>query len=154
MSQLSKIKAALSRVADPVIRERLLMVQASYRKPFRIVADEFGCAHGKARYWRVRYDLHGLIGLHTKPRSGRPRRISEIESMKLRKVVRKHDPKQGWTTKRVRQLIWEETGVKYCERQVIRISQWWGLSQIKPRPMYAYSKKEDREAFLKKTSVT
>lgn len=154
MSQLSKVKAALNRVSDPVIRERLLMVQASYRKPFRTVADEFGCTHGKARYWRVRYDEYGLRGLYTKPRSGRPRKISEKELMRLRKVVRKHDPKQGWTTKKVRQLIWEETGVRYCERQVIRISQWWGLSQIKPRPMYAYSKKEDREEFLKKTSVT
>lgn len=154
MSQLSKIKATLNRVTDPVIRERLLMVQASYRKPLRDVADEFGCTHGKARYWKVRYEEQGLRGLYTKPRSGRPRKISERESMRLRKAVRKHDPKQGWTTKKIRQLIWEETGIRYCERQVIRISQWWGLSQIKPRPMYAYSRKEDREAFLKKTGVT
>jgi len=52
------------------------------------------------------------------------------------------------------EIIYKEAGVLYSSRQVIRISQSWGLSQIKPRPRYAYSKKDDRGEFIKKTKVS
>lgn len=150
MSQLSKIRALLKRVKDPVMRERLLMVQASCCGTFVSTGKTFGCCEGKVRYWRRRFEEQGLRGLKTKTYPGRPPKISEEASVKLKEVVSRHDVKQGWTTKRVRQLIYAETGVLYSERQVIRITQSWGLSRVKPRPRYAYSKQEDREAFLKK----
>lgn len=154
VSMLSKIKASLKRVKDPVIRERLLMVQSSLKKPLRDVALEFGVTHGKVAYWKNRYKKDGLRGLYTKERSGRPSKLSREVQAKIRRTVRRHDMKKGWTTKHIKTCIKKESGVLYSDRHVLRISQSWGLSQIKPRTRAAYSKQEDRDAFLKKTSAS
>ena len=148
----TKIKASLQRVKDPVIRERLMMVQAAIRHPLRDVAREFGCVHGKIAYWKNRYLKFGLKGLHTKRQTGRPSKMNPEQIKILKRKVRRHNPKQGWTTKHIRSLIHKEAGVTYTSRHILRISQSWGLSQIKPRKRSAYSKKEDREAFIKKTN--
>lgn len=151
MSQLSKIRSSLKCVKDSVVRERLLMVCMSYEMSFRSVGERFGCSEGRVRFWRRRYEWEGLQGLRTRPRSGRPPKMSGEASLKVRESVSKHDVKRGWRTKRIRQVIYEETGVLYSERQVIRIAQSWGLAQITPRPRSAYARKEEREAFVKKT---
>lgn len=153
MSQISRIRALLKRVEDSAIRERLLMIQESYGSSFRYVGKTHGCSDGKVRYWRRRFEAGGLRGLQTKQYPGRPPKIPKESSLKIRYIVRRHNVKQGWTTKQIRELIHSETGILYSERQVIRITQSWGLSKIKPRPRYAYSREEDREAFLKKTAV-
>ena len=154
MNRLSKIKASLKRVKDPTLLERLLMVEASYEKPLRDAAESFGCSHGTIDFWKKRFEKDGLRGLYTKPKSGRPPKITNVQEKKIKRKVRRHDIKHGWTTKHVKITIYEETGIKYCRRQVIRICQSWGLSKIRPRPRYAYSKKEDRVAFVKKTDET
>lgn len=150
MTILSEIRSSLKRVADPVIRERLLMVRAAYESPLRDAGRRFGCAHGKIDFWKKRYEAHGIRGLQTKPRSGRPPKITLKQSAKLRRAVRKHDAKRGWKTQGIKELIYEETGVRYSLRHTIRIAQSWGVAKIKPRPRYAFSKQEDRNAFLKK----
>lgn len=153
MSKLDKIKSSLKRITDPVIRERLLMVQATYKESLREVAKTFGCTHGKVDYWRKRYGKMGLKGLKTKPRSGRPSLITKKQAKEIRTIVRKHNIKRGWRTTHIRGAIYENAGVKYSVRQIIRISQSWGLSKIKPRPRYAFSKEEERADFLKKTGA-
>ena len=154
MNRMSAVKSSLRRVKDTVIRERLLMVQASYQKPLRDVAKTFGYTHGKVDYWKKRYETQGLHGLYTKPRSGRPPKISQEQTMQIRRTVRKHNIKKGWRTQHVRELIVGKTGVKYSSRDTIRILQSWGLAKITPRPRSAFSKKEDRKAFQKKTRST
>lgn len=153
MSELDNIKSSLKRITAPLIRERLLMVQATYKGSLREVAKTFGCTHGKVDYWRKRYDKMGLKGLETKPRSGRPPFITKQQAKDIRKVVRKHNVKRGWKTTHIRNTIYETAGIKYSTRQIIRISQSWGLSKIKPRPRYAFSKEEERVDFLKKTAA-
>lgn len=150
----SEINATLSRIKDPVIQNRLMMVRDAYRQPLREVAASYGCVHGKVDYWKKRYEQLGLRGLYTKKQSGRPKKISVEQEKKIRRIVRRHNLKRGWRTTYISSTIKEETGVKYSKRQVIRISQSWGLSKIKPRPRYAFSKQEDREEFIKKTEVT
>lgn len=154
MNHMHNIKTAIQRVKDPMIKERLLMVQASSTEPLRDVAKRHGCTHGKVDFWKKRYGVLGLRGLYTKPRSGRPPKITREQMRKLKRTVRKHNIKRGWRTVHVRQLITEEAGVKYSVRHTIRIIQSWGLSKIKPRPRYAFSKQEERDAFLKKTRAT
>jgi len=154
MNQISRIRSSLKQAKDPVIRERLLMVQAAYEAPLRDAAKQFGCTHGKIDFWKHRYEETGIRGLYTKKRSGRPPKISSEQSIQLRRTVRKHNVKSGWRTQGVRELIVNETGVKYSFRHTIRIVHSWGLAKVKPRPRYAFSKKEDREAFFKKTRPT
>lgn len=150
----SEINAALSRIKEPVIQNRLMMVRDAHRQPLRDVAASYGCTHGKVDYWKKRFDQFGVRGLYTKKQPGRPRKITPQQEKKLRRTVRRHNVKQGWRTKQVRQLINEEAGVKYSIRQTIRITQSWGLGKIKPRPRYAFSKQEDRDHFIKKTKNT
>lgn len=147
---ISKINVSLKRIKDPVIRERLLLVRAAQKQPLREVANIFSCAHGKVDYWKQRYEKLGLRGLQTKPRSGRPKKISQEQEKKIKRKVRKHNPVRGWQTKQVKELIREEAGVKYTERHTLRIAQSWGLSQVTPRPRNVRSRREDREAFGEK----
>lgn len=154
MNHIRLIQQTLRRVKDPLIRERLRMVKSSYEQPLRDVAEEFNCVHGRVDYWKKRYEQGGLRGLSTKPRSGRPKKISPAQEQMLRRTVRKHNIKQGWKTKHVRQLITKKTEITYSFRHTIRILHAWGLSKIKTRPRYAFSKQEDRDAFLKKTQPT
>ncbi len=150
-NEITKVSAALKRVRDPQIRERLLMVHEAYTQPLRDVGKKFACTHGKIDFWKKRFEKEGLRGLYTKLRSGRPQKISKKQTERIRKTVRKHNIQRGWRTIHILETIRKETGVTYSKRQIIRISQSWGLSKIQPRPRYAYSKKEDRDAFVKKT---
>ena len=144
----------LDKASDPVIKNRLLMVRASFKKPLRDVAYDFDCTHGTVAYWKRRYLKNGIKAMKTKDRSGRPKRISKKQEIKVKNKIMKHNNKQGWRTIHIRALIKENTGVLYSERHVVRIAQSWGLSQQKPRPRYIYSKKEDRDKFIKKTEIS
>jgi transposase len=150
----ARIRQTLKRVRDPTIRERLLMVQDAYEMPLRDAAKRHGCTHGKIDFWKKRYEAKGLRGLSTKERPGRPSKLAPEQTKKLRRTVRKHNIKQGWRTKHVRQLIKEEADVTYTQRHTIRLLHKWGLAKIVPRPRYAFSKEEDRDEFIKKTSGT
>lgn len=154
MKSVKRIETALKRINDPVIRERLLMVKGAYEHPLRDIAKIFSCVHGKIDYWKKRYEKCGVKGLETKQKSGRPKKITDEQEQNISKKVRKHNIKNGWQTKKVRELIHEDAGVKYSFRHTIRIIQSWGLSKIVPRPRYAFSKKGDRNNFIKKTRTT
>ena len=149
-----RINATLQRITDPVIRERLLLVKASFKKSLRDVAYDFGYTHGKVAYWKNRYKKHGLNGLYTKERSGRPSKLKPVLAAEIRRRVRRHNIKQGWTTRHIREYVKKMGGVTYTERHIQRLTHKWGLAQIKPRKRSAYSKKEDREAFQKKTKTS
>ena len=154
MKFMKQIEIALKKINNPIIRERLLMVKETYDRPLRDVAKTFSCVHGKVDYWKKRYEKYGVKGLETKQKSGRPKKITDEQEQNIRSKIRKHNIKDGWRTKKVREMIYEDASVKYSFRHTIRILQSWGLSKIVPRPRYAFSKKEDRNNFLKKTRTT
>lgn len=154
VSVLSNVKRSLKRVKEPVVRERLLMVQAACELPLREAAGKFGCTHGKVDFWKKRFEEQGVRGLQTKARSGRPRKISEDEELTIKQTVEKKNMAHGWRTIHVRKLIEKTTRVEYSKRHTIRILQRWGLARITPRMRYAHSKESARKAFLKKTRPT
>ncbi|MBI2669025.1 helix-turn-helix domain-containing protein, partial [Candidatus Woesearchaeota archaeon] len=80
------------------------MIRDAYKKPLRDVAASYGCTHGKVDYWKKRYEKSGVLGRYTKKQSGRPRKISQKQETNLRRTVRRHNIKQGWQTKQIRQL--------------------------------------------------
>ena len=154
MYKETRISKDLDQTNNPVIKNRLLMARASFKKPLRDVAFDFDCTHGTVAYWKNRYIKYGIEGMNTKERSGRPKKISKKQEIKIKNKVMKYNNKNGWRTKHIRALIKEDAGVVYSERHVIRIAQSWGLSQQKPRSRYIYSKKEDRNSFIKKTKIS
>src|SRR3989338_9954681 len=92
----SNINATLKRIKEPVIQNRLMMVRDTYRQPLREVAASYGCTHGKVDYWKKRYKQLGVRGLYTQKQWGRPKKISVKQEKKIRRMVRRHDIKQGW----------------------------------------------------------
>ena len=154
VNAVTQIKQTLKRVKKPEIRERLLMVKTSHEKSLRDAADEFGVTHGKIDFWKKRYHQFGLRGLKTKQRPGRPPKINDQQAATIKQTVSKKNMRQGWRTTHVRELIRQETGVKYTKRHTIRILQKWGMARVTPRPRYAHSDEKDRKKFLKKTRLT
>jgi len=154
MNAVTQIKQTLKRVKNPKIRERLLMIKTAHEKSLRDAADDFGVTHGKIDFWKKRYQHYGLRGLQTKTRSGRPPKINDEQATSIKQTVSKKNMRQGWRTTHVRELIHQETGVKYTKRHTIRILQKWGLARVTPRPRYAHSDEKERKKFLKKTRPT
>lgn len=149
--QRSKIRRSLTKVRDPVIRDRLRVVQCYYEQgTFRKAAKEAGCGHMKVKYWTDRYDRGGVRGLSSpEKRGGRPRKINKKTEERLKAEITKRTGRESWRTTQIRQYIKRRSGIAYSERQTIRIAQRWGLAQIMPRPRYAHSKESERVAFLK-----
>lgn len=154
LSVVSNVRRCLKTARNPVVRERLLMVQAACEKPLREAAEDFGCTHGKVDFWKKRFEEEGLRGLQTKPKAGRPRKITAEEETVIRQTVKQKNMTRGWRTIHVRKLISKTTDVEYSVRHTIRILQRWGLARITPRMRYAHSKESARKAFLKKTRPT
>lgn len=119
------------------IKERLLMMTHILQKcTLRDVAEKLHCDHKLVLYWKRRYFSEGLDGLKTRPKSGKPRKISRRQESNLKKTFAKENPKKPWTTKRVSSLIAEKTGINYSQRQVTRILNRWNFGLTSGRPIY------------------
>lgn len=135
---------------DGEVKERLLMIiwleegASSYD-----VARRLNCPHSKALYWKKRFRKMGIVGLRTKPRSGRPSDISKERELVIKEQL---GGKNFWQTKWVSELIYEKTGVKYSQRHIVRLMHKWGFKLITPRKQHLKSaSKEEKEEFVKKT---
>ena len=60
------------------VRARIVLAAACRRSNARIAAD-LGITVDMVRKWRGRFAAHGLGGLKDRPRTGRPRQISELD---------------------------------------------------------------------------
>lgn len=148
--QLAKIKRSLKTTPDPLIRERLLIVQASYEYPtLRESAKHCGTSYVSVKHWRDRYEGQGIKGLAPTPITGRPAKLNPLKALAIKRAVVRESTTRSWQVKQVREYIRRSASVTYSLRQTIRIMQSWGLVPLVPRPRYAHSKEADRTAFLK-----
>lgn len=116
----------------------------------RRVADRLGCSHPKILYWKQRFEENGIGGLNTKPRKGRPVRISKRHEEGMVKKL-KEGSLYGWRTKAVTDLISRETGVRYSDRHTRRLLKKWGFALIRPRKRHINrASREEIEAFKKR----
>lgn len=148
--QLAKIKRSLRTVSEPLIRERLLIVQSAYEYPtLRESAKHCGTSYVSVKHWRDRYQEYGLKGLAPTPITGRPPKLDPAEAKTIKQAVVRQSGKQSWQVKHVQEYIRHSASITYSLRQTIRIMQSWGLVPLVPRSRYAHSKEADRIAFLK-----
>lgn len=148
--QLAKIKRSLKTALDPLIRERLLIVQAAYEYPtLRESAKHCGTSYVSVKHWRDRYEKQGIKGLAPTPITGRPTKLNPTKALVIKQAVVRESATRSWQVKQVREYIQRSGRVTYSLRQTIRIMQSWGLVPLVPRPRYAHSKETDRTAFLK-----
>jgi transposase len=105
-----------------------------------------------ARYiWR--YEAEGLAGLFTKPRSGRPRRVTPEYEAKLLKAVAQEPrslglPFSNWTTAGLAGYLAKQTGIVITPRQVENYlkANGWRLR----RPVRTVKHKQDPDLVAEK----
>jgi putative transposase len=100
-----------------------------------------------------RYEAEGLVGLFTKPRSGRPRRVTPEYEARLLKVVAQEPralglPFSNWTTANLAEYMASETGIVIRARQVENYlkAHDWRLR----RPVRTVSHRQDPELVAEK----
>ena len=79
-----------------------------------------------------RYEAEGLDGLFTKPRSGRPRRVTREYETRLLATVKQEPrslrlPFSNWTTANLASYMAEKTGIVITPRQVenyLKVNDW------------------------------
>ena len=133
------LKKSYKKEKDAKVKERMLMiVYVSQKDTLRDVAEKLHCDHKLVLYWKRRYENEGLEGLKTRPKSGKPRKISRRQESNLKKIFSNENQNKPWTTKRASNLIAEKTGVNYSQRQVTRILKRWNFGLTSGRPIYWY----------------
>ena len=100
------------------------------------------------RRYIKRFEAEGLQGLHTKPRPGRPRRVTAEYEAKLLKAVEQEPralglPFSNWTTANLADYMSQETGITISPRQVENYlkAHGWRLR----RPVRTVKHKQDPE---------
>lgn len=127
------------------LRAQVVLLAARGRSNGGIAAD-LRCSEDTARKWRGRFAERGLDGLHDRPRSGRPRRISEedraaVVALACQLPAETGVPLSRWTGPELRREL-EERGlasVAVSESSLLRIlaehpvKPWQYQSWITPR---------------------
>jgi transposase len=133
---------------DADVCERLLMIiWLKKGKTTYEVADLLGCPQSKVMYWKNRFEKKGVSGLRTKPRPGKPPKLSIEQIKHIRQELESVD---SWQTRWVSELIYRETGKTYAERHVVRLLHKWGFERITPRKIHRKASEKEREQFKKK----
>ena len=111
----------------------LLVLNVIYQgKVSAQVARDLHRSKAWASDWLKRYDKEGIEGLKTRPKSGRPSKLSEEIMYQIKKEL-KESNNQGWTTKQGEELIIKKSGIKYHYIHIYRILRKWGFKQKLPR---------------------
>jgi len=110
--------------ADADVRSRCDMILLSNEglSPPQIAKRVRFSRYTVVRYIQ-RYEAEGVAGLFTKPRSGRPRRVTPEYEAKLLAAVEQVPrslglPFSNWTTANLADHLAEQTGIVICPRQV------------------------------------
>ena len=113
---------------DVKVKERMLLVLNTvyHGKVAAQVSRDIHRSRSWACQWLKRYDNEGISGLKDRPKSGRPGLSVEIEH-KIKTILKESN--SGWTTKQVKELIIQNTGVNYHHNHIYRIVKKWGFKQ-------------------------
>jgi transposase len=137
---------------DVKTKERMLLIlNVIYRgKTYAAqVSRDLHRSKAWACEWLKRYDKEGINGLKTRPKSGRPSKLSEDIEYQIKKELK--ESKQGWTTKQVEELIVKKSGIKYHHIHIYRILRKWGFKQKVPRKVHVNTaSREEKNSFKKR----
>ena len=101
------------------------------------VAREVGAHRQSVCRWARELEQSGLRGLRRAARTGRPPKLSVAQLRELERALKRGPETFGftsglWTATRVRELIAQQTGVRYHEDHVWRILRKLGWSCQRP----------------------
>ena len=102
----------------------------------------------------VRYNAEGLVGLHDRPRPGRPARLDEIQKAELKQAVLDGPDVEAtdlsaWALAELCREVEQRWGVSYHPSHMGKLVSRLGLSRRKARPSHPKADAAAREAFAK-----
>lgn len=139
---------ARQRLQAAFLRKRgktLIEIAEVVGRPFNTVSD-----------WLRRFEERGLKSAKDKPRSGRPKRLSEKQLVVLREDLLKNPVEFGyssgfWSTRLVQEHVRKRFKVSFVSRHMTRLLHKLGFSFKKPRPKHYKANKAEQERFKKKS---
>ncbi len=142
------------RTNDANVRSRCDMILLSNESlsPSQI-AKRVRFSHDTVSRYITRYEAEGINGLLTKPRSGRPRKVTPVYEKHLLELVEQEPraadlPFSNWTTANLATELAERTGIEISPRQVENYLKQhdWRLR----RPVRTVKHKQDAELVAEK----
>lgn len=118
------------------------------------VGRMLGDASRTVEYWVHRFERHGVAGLVERPRSGRPKRLTEEQLQEIGVALRHSLAELGmdthlWDGKTLSAFIERRYGTQISVRQCQRMFRELGFRLRKPRPMIAHGDPELQAAYKK-----
>ena len=150
---IAVLKKAYKKEKDAKVVKRILMVIHCFQgKTLRDVGERLQCDHKLVLYWKRRYDEEGFEGLQTRPRSGKPKLLSQKQEEEIKKKLKEQE--HIWTTKKVQNMIKKETKINYTMRHITRLLHKWNFSLVVPRPTFwQRASGEEIKRFWKKNPI-
>jgi transposase len=151
------LRELAKRSQNPRQIRRLLALAAVYTGMSRAEAARVGGMDRQTlRDWAHRFNAEGPEGLRDRPRSGRPRQLTDAQMEELAEIVETGpDPTVDgvvrWRRIDLKRVIEERFGVVYSERAVSDLLARLSFSYISGRPQHPRQDRQVLEAF-KKTS--
>ena len=153
MHSADDFKGLAKSTANGQLRMRYLALYHFKQEKSRTqIATSLGIARGSVNTWVSNYLAHGLEGLHSKPRPGRPSQLSASQLEKIKHFIEENAVKEAGgrlIADDVRQYIRTTFHVEYQLRNVYRIMETLGFSWITSRSKHPKQSQKAQDVFKK-----
>jgi transposase len=121
-------------------------------------ARQAGMDRQSLRDWVHRFNAAGIDGLHDRPHTGRPSRLSEGQMASFRAVVLRgpdieKDGLSSWTAKDLCRIVEQRYKVSYSENGMLKLLKNLDLSWQKTRPVHPKADPRAQADFKKNFAV-
>jgi len=148
LSSEELLKHIKSLEKDTRVLQRLYFIKHRYEgASVNEAAKLVGISKQVAYQWQERWNQDGYEGLIPRFSGGCPSKLTDYQKEELKNMLHKRD---DWSTKEVRELIFNEFKVQYTIKQILVILKKFGMHHAKPYT-HDHRRPEDAEDRLKKT---
>jgi transposase len=133
-----------------------MVLWSAERRTVPDIAAMLKCGKAKVRHWIKQFNAEGPAGLYDKPRSGRPRRVTEPVQQKIIDWVENDPSHQGylatfWTVAMLVEALLNTLGIRFSVSAVRAAMHTMGLRWGRPR--LAMPRKTDPEKAVKQWRI-
>lgn len=147
LSSKELLKRIKSLEKDTRVLQRLYFVKHRYEgASVAESAKLVGTSKPVAYQWQERWNKDGYDGLIPRFAGGCPSKLLDEQKEELEEILHKRD---DWSTKEVKELIFNRFNVTYTGKQILEILKKFGMHHAKPYS-HDYRRPEDAEDRLKK----
>ena len=147
LSSEELLKRIKSLEKDTRVLQRLYFVKHRYEgASVAESAKLVGTSKPVAYQWQERWNKDGYDGLIPRFAGGCPSKLLDEQKEELEEILHQRD---DWSTKEVKELIFNRFNVTYTGKQILEILKKFGMHHAKPYS-HDYRTPEDAEDHLKK----